>query len=147
MKYFTIMSVIMSNIIMSNIIMSNIIMTSIMTTIMTTIMTSIMTNGVNAFQGNATFYGMGGAGIHGACEIDVRDKTTIAINGAQWDSGRVCGRCVEITSNQKGIGVSPPPKNLKATIDNVCSECPFGNLDLGLNGDGIWDIEWEFVEC
>jgi hypothetical protein len=118
-----------------------------MLTMSFTTMLITMLIGADAFKGKATFYGLGGAGTHGACEIDVRGTTTIAINGAQWDSGRVCGRCVEITSSQTGIGTLPPPKTLRATIDNLCSECPFGNLDLGLNGDGIWDIDWEFVEC
>ena len=36
---------------------------------------------------------------------------------------------------------------LYATIDNVCPECKYGDIDLGLDGDGIWKMSWDFIDC
>ena len=30
---------------------------------------------------------------------------------------------------------------------NRCPECSFGDVDLNLNGDGRWKIEWHAVPC
>jgi hypothetical protein len=36
---------------------------------------------------------------------------------------------------------------LYATIDNLCPECKSGDIDLGLQGDGRFLVNWEFVDC
>lgn len=28
-----------------------------------------------------------------------------------------------------------------------CPECSFGDIDLNLNGDGRWKVEWHAVPC
>jgi len=73
--------------------------------------------------------------------------TTVAINGQQWDEGMNCGKCVRVSGTGEGIGTTPVFGPIYATIDNVCSECKHGDIDLGLAGDGIWKITWDFVDC
>ena len=73
--------------------------------------------------------------------------TTVAINGQQWDEGMNCGRCVRVSGTGEGIGTTPVFGPIYATVDNVCSECKHGDIDLGLSGDGIWKITWDFVDC
>lgn len=34
-----------------------------------------------------------------------------------------------------------------ATVDNLCPECAFGDIDLGLGGDGRWEMQWDFIDC
>jgi hypothetical protein len=72
---------------------------------------------------------------------------TVAINAAQWDGGAACGKCVRITGSGEGLGTTPIYGPLFATIDNLCPECKFGDIDLGLGGDGRWRIDWDFVPC
>lgn len=35
----------------------------------------------------------------------------------------------------------------KTNENNSCPECKEGDLDFSQNGDGRWDIKWEFVKC
>lgn len=105
---------------------------------------------VNAFNGDGTFYGDGGHGAEGACMLERGFNgipMTVAINHEQWMGGAVCGRCVLIQPTLNGIGMTPIAEPLKATIDNLCPECNYGDIDIGLDGDGRWKILWEFVEC
>jgi hypothetical protein len=97
----------------------------------------------------ATFYGMSGAAGAGACVLKpafYAVGATVAINAAQWDGGAVCGKCVRITRMEAGI-TTPIKGPLFATIDNLCPECKFGDIDMGLGGDGRWRINWDFVPC
>ena len=36
-----------------------------------------------------------------------------------------------------------------AALDHACRcpECEFGSIDLGMNGDGRWKIQWYPVPC
>lgn len=105
---------------------------------------------VGAFHGDGTFYGEGGHGAQGACMLSKEFngvKKTVAINAAQWEDGKACGKCVLIQPTNRGIGTTPILAPIFATIDNLCPECQHGDIDLGLNGDGRWHIEWEFVPC
>ncbi|OQS05703.1 hypothetical protein THRCLA_02204 [Thraustotheca clavata] len=76
----------------------------------------------------------------------------VAINHEQWNSGRNCGRCVEIQCIDKRC------KNKGKVLGQVtdqCHECGFGGLDLTLpffkqvTGDFTdrYQISWQFVNC
>jgi hypothetical protein len=93
-----------------------------------------------------TYYGAGGNGNRGACMISVGGPT-VAINQAQWAGGSNCGKCVRITGQGAGAGANPIYGPIYAIIDNECPECKFGDIDMGLNGDGRWRITWDFVPC
>jgi hypothetical protein len=102
------------------------------------------------FEGDGTFYGNGGAGESGACMLKRGFngiQTTVAINREQYNGGLSCGKCVMITGKGEGIGQTPIFGPILATIDNECPECKFGDIDMGLSGDGRWKITWDFVEC
>lgn len=109
------------------------------------------TSACNAlFEGDGTFYGAGGHGAEGACMLTPGFNgvsTTVAINQNQWEGGMSCGKCVRIYPTTRGIGITPIDNEIFATIDNLCPECLYGDIDIGLNGDGRWNIEWEFVPC
>jgi len=102
------------------------------------------------FQGDGTFYGGGGAGEHGSCLLP-RDfnhvPLTVAINQEQYLGGESCGKCVRFHGQGQGLGTTPILGPFFATIDNVCPECRYGDLDLGMDGDGRWTIFWEFIPC
>jgi len=103
-----------------------------------------------SFEGKATFYQIQPRGEMGSCNLKRNFNgvgLTVAINAVQYEEGNVCGRCVSINGLGRGIGTTKLDKTYFATIDNVCAECPYGNLDLGMQGDGIWDITWSFVPC
>jgi len=102
------------------------------------------------FKGDGTFYGAGGHGALGACMLDPGFNgigVTVAINRDQWDGGLSCGKCVRIQPSSLGIGMTPLLDEIVATIDNLCPECIFGDIDIGMAGDGRWQIEWDFVPC
>ncbi len=72
---------------------------------------------------------------------------TVAINGPMWDNSQNCGKCIKLTGTGYGIGTTPVFGPIYATVDNVCPECSYGDIDLGLNGDGRWKMNWDFVDC
>lgn len=114
------------------------------------LLTFILLQIAYSFDGSGTFYGDGGAGDKGACMLRKGFNgvaTTAALNHAQFSGGNVCGKCIQITGKGEGSGVTPIIGPILATIDNECPECAFGDVDLGLGGDGRWKINWEFVEC
>jgi hypothetical protein len=103
-----------------------------------------------SFDGDGTFYGDGGAGDRGACMLQRGFNgvsTTVAMNKQQYDGGKVCGKCVLISGKGVGSGQTPIIGPILATIDNECPECNFGDVDLGLGGDGRWKITWDFIDC
>ena len=105
---------------------------------------------VNSFEGDGTFYGAGGAGQAGACMLTPGFNgvtITAAMNREQYAGGAACGKCVSITGKGEGLGMTPIFGPILATIDNECPECKFGDVDLGLQGDGRWRISWDFVQC
>ena len=102
------------------------------------------------YSGELTFYGPGGAGASGACMLEVGFNgigTTVAMNPFQYDNGGACGKCVVIFPSISGIGMTPIVEKIYATIDNLCPECKFGDVDIGLGGDGRWQSSWEFINC
>jgi len=107
----------------------------------------LLVRSVVAFDGDMTFYGSGGAGVGGACQMNVQGTTTVAINPYQYEGGGACGRCILINPSTAGSGGTPITESIFATIDNLCPECKSGDVDLGLGGDGRWQSSWEFVSC
>ena len=114
------------------------------------IILTLLTRSVTSFDGSGTFYGDGGAGEKGACMLKRGFNgvaTTVALNREQFEGGAHCGKCVEITGRGEGSGATPIIGPILATIDNECPECSFGDVDIGLGGDGRWKINWNFVDC
>ena len=67
---------------------------------------------------------------------------TVAMNNAQYEDGKVCGTCVDVTfSDNSG------EKRFQAIVDNLCPECGYGSLDYGTSGDGRWPVKWSVIEC
>jgi hypothetical protein len=102
------------------------------------------------YRGEGTFYGEGGAGETGSCMLNRNFNgipITVAINNDQYEGGKSCGKCVVVRGQGIGSGMTPIIGPIYATIDNVCPECKFGDIDLGLDGDGRFQIIWEFIPC
>ncbi|GAB5029888.1 barwin-related endoglucanase [Nannochloropsis oceanica] len=102
----------------------------------------------SAFSGQSTFYGAGGAGQGGACMLPRGFNgvgVTVAMNQAQYEGS--CGKCIKLTGQGDGLGGTPVIGPIFATVDNLCPECSFGDIDLGLGGDGRWQTQWDFVDC
>ncbi|OQS00538.1 hypothetical protein ACHHYP_03409 [Achlya hypogyna] len=113
---------------------------------------------VAAFTGVATTYG-GPNGVEvqgGNCGLMAwmpnAQQFHAAINTPQWDSGRNCGRCVQVQCTD------PRCKSRAKVIGQVtdrCPECAQGALDLTLpffkqvTGDTTdrYAISWSFVNC
>ena len=72
---------------------------------------------------------------------------TVAMNQAQYEGGGACGKCIRATGSGGGLGTTPIIGPIYATVDNLCPECKFGDIDFGLGGDGRWQINWDFVDC
>ncbi len=68
------------------------------------------------------------------------------MNLPQYDSSATCGACVEVTGERGTLVV---------TIEDLCPECKFGDLDLSINAfpkignpmDGRIPIRWRIVPC
>ena len=68
--------------------------------------------------------------------------TTFALNAPQYEAANECGTCVSACWDE-GDG----EQCVQAIIDNKCPECLFGDLDLGEDGDGRWDVTWNKIPC
>jgi len=104
----------------------------------------------SSFEGQATFYQIQPRSEFGACMLPKNFNNisnTVAMNAPQYENGLVCGKCVLIHPKGTGIGMTPIVEPIFATIDNECPECNFGDIDIGLPGDGRWEIKWDFVPC
>ena len=105
---------------------------------------------VSGFEGDGTYYGQGGAGQAGSCMLPRSFNgilNTVAINAEQYDNGAMCGKCVVVRGEGIGLGTKPIIGPIYATIDNLCPECKYGDIDLGLEGDGRFRINWDFISC
>lgn len=76
----------------------------------------------------------------------------MALNNAQYNSEQygdsyMCGACVEGHGSGNGEGGDPVSGPFKGYITDRCPECAFGDLDFAADGDGRWDITWNFVPC
>ena len=121
--------------------------TMILSRVFFVLMTITMAYG---YDGDATFYGAGGAGEQGACMLPRNFngvQNTAALNPYQFENGQACGKCVLVHGDGRGSGMTPVIGPIYATIDNLCPECKSGDIDLGLQGDGRFLVNWEFVDC
>jgi len=74
--------------------------------------------------------------------------TTVALVSTDWQNGAVCGMCIQVTSKGTGSGANPiPSAPFTVFVNNQCPSCASGGIDLGLNGDGAWDMTWKAVAC
>jgi len=56
--------------------------------------------------------------------------------------------CLEVTYSGSGSGANPPPTTpFLVYVNNLCPSCVNDGIDLGLSGDGAWDISWKAVAC
>jgi hypothetical protein len=100
----------------------------------------------NAETGIVTFY----SNLNNACQYDpslYENFLKVAISGTQWNNSISCGTCLNIQGIGTGIGTIPFLLNTKAIVTNLCSECEYGHYDLLLDGNGIWDINYEVTQC
>lgn len=92
------------------------------------------------FSGEGTYYG---ETSHGNCALEEKlpdmynEMTPVAI-GNYGDSS-MCGSCVK--------GTSENHPNFKGFVSDKCPECGTDDLDLSMDGDGRFPIDWEFVPC
>lgn len=101
--------------------------------------------GPGYFTGIGTFYGYAGGGN---CSYPVPSNPvyTAAMNLTQYDSSATCGACVEVRGERGALMV---------TIEDVCHECRFGDLDLSIDAfprignpsEGRIPITWRIVPC
>ena len=111
----------------------------------------------NGGLGNVTMYSTS-ASSGGACNYgttNVMYYAAMSVNvqpgdgKGQWQSGRICGQCAEVT-----VLTSQGPKSVVVRIMDKCADAYCG-IDLGgsapsavmLNGSGRYDGKWRFVSC
>eukprot|EP00611_Tribonema_gayanum_P000998 TRINITY_DN1075_c1_g1_i3.p1 TRINITY_DN1075_c1_g1~~TRINITY_DN1075_c1_g1_i3.p1 ORF type:complete len:274 (+),score=96.00 TRINITY_DN1075_c1_g1_i3:175-996(+) len=99
------------------------------------------------YHGDGTYYGgIGGKWGKGTCHQTYRPSgyMGIALNTSQYggDSGKYCGACIKGVINKNG-----KTKKFKGVVDNRCATCGPSDLDFGVEGDGKYDIKWDFVKC
>lgn len=87
----------------------------------------------------------------GACGIEMPPELkgmnfSVAMNQPQYNIG-TCGMCVEMKADGSGAGGNRLNGTYRAFVNNVCPECPWGNLDIGEHGDGRWGITWKAIPC
>lgn len=113
------------------------------------------------FSGDATYYGDNGWA--GSCMGNIRWAsgrynaaawppaggqfgTRVALNSRQY-SDNMCGKKIMFRGTGQGLGHSPVSTSWqRGMITNLCPECQYGDLDMGIGGDGRWNIEWFFVD-
>ncbi|XP_076444184.1 uncharacterized protein LOC143282430 [Babylonia areolata] len=106
----------------------------------------------NKFNGDATYYG--GAGGGGACGYGANNppvaghtRMTVALNQPQFLGSVMCGSCWKVAGSGQGSGNNPVTGTFTVFVDNLCPECQPGDVDLGVNGDGRWDVSIQAVQC
>lgn len=75
---------------------------------------------------------------------------TIGIADNVYQNSLACGMCINITrkTTDPGSGLTPIPIGTYTVfINNECPTCSNNGIDLGLNGDGAWDVNWVPVPC
>eukprot|EP01112_Ceratiomyxa_fruticulosa_P013159 TRINITY_DN3680_c0_g2_i2.p1 TRINITY_DN3680_c0_g2~~TRINITY_DN3680_c0_g2_i2.p1 ORF type:complete len:360 (-),score=79.20 TRINITY_DN3680_c0_g2_i2:61-1140(-) len=55
--------------------------------------------------------------------------------------------CIQITGTGSGSGGSPVTGTFTVFVNNECPSCAANSIDLGKDGDGVWDISWKAVPC
>jgi len=108
-------------------------------------------------QGNVTMYtteaSHGGACNYGATQVmyfvAVNVNVTLGDGQGQWQGGRICGQCVEVTA----LTTQGP----QSVVVRIMDKCPDGycGMDLGgaapaaimSDGMGRYDGSWRFISC
>ncbi|KAK7116585.1 expansin-YoaJ-like [Littorina saxatilis] len=106
----------------------------------------------HAFNGDATYYGDSGGG--GTCSYGVQNppvaslaKIPVALNKPQFLNSLMCGSCWQVTGSGHGLGNNPVTGTFMVFVDDLCPGCQAGDVDLGVSGDGRWDISIKAVQC
>lgn len=97
-------------------------------------------------SGIITFY----SNLNNACQFEENmypDFLKVAISGQNWNNSVACGSCLTINGKGSGIGTTPFVEFYNAIVINLCSECENHHYDLLMEGNGIWDIEYEIIPC
>jgi len=106
-------------------------------------------------HGHGTYYGLG-ADAGNACSL--RDpppalasspvfRGTVAINTPDYSKTYGCGICYRVSASGNGNGNTPIQGDFYVYGNNWCPECTEGTLDFADNGDGVWDIDIQPVQC
>merc|ERR1712062_27037 len=74
-------------------------------------------------------------------------RGTVAINSPDYAQSFGCGMCYKVVGNGNGLGNSPITGEFYVYGNNICPECQEGSLDFAENGDGVWDIDIQPVQC
>ncbi len=96
--------------------------------------------------GIITFYN----NLNNACQFEENmypDFLKVAISGQNWNNSVACGSCLTINGKGSGIGTTPFVEFYNAIVINLCSECENHHYDLLMEGNGIWDMEYEIIPC
>jgi expansin len=111
---------------------------------------AISTTYDSTVQGRATYYGKSSGGncvLRNPVPAMYAGMVPIAINQAQYENSALCGACLRVSGSGQGSGATPVTGSFMAYVDDLCPECPYGAIDLGMSGDGIWSVSWKLVEC
>lgn len=100
-------------------------------------------------SGDATYYG---GTDNGHCSLSpvpaqYGNRIPVAVGPDTYARSAGCGACLAATSAGVGAGADPPPAAFDAYIADECPKCAAGDLDLGVPGDGRWDVAWRVVDC
>lgn len=100
-------------------------------------------------SGDATYYGGTESGHCSLSPVPTQfaNRIPVAVGPATYAGSAGCGACLAATSTGTGAGEDPPPPAFDAYISDECPECAAGDLDLGIPGDGRWDVAWRVVDC
>lgn len=122
------------------------------------------------FNGDGTFYGDNG--WEGSCAGNIGGQwhagtwppagsylssmqpgsstpINVALNSAQYSTA-MCGKLLWVKATNSGCttcGTTPiSSQYILARVTNLCPECQYGSLDLGIQGDGRWKITWKWAD-
>lgn len=85
-----------------------------------------------------------------ACGFDpdlYSDFAQVSISGVEWADSLACGVCLEINGTGNGEGATPFTGSYQAIVTNVCDVCEKDNFSVFGDGDGRWEIEYDYVPC
>lgn len=116
------------------------------------------------YQGRCTYYGTPpmAPNTHTHCHLpnSYMGMRTIAMNADQYDFSKVCGMCVRVHGSGKvcpngvdpgdnscGLGHDPVSGTFEAVVTDELWERGYGDIDMGMHGDGHWPVSWEPIPC